>query len=307
MGEKPSFKIGLEMEVTKNMGYQIFTDATADLNEELLSGLPELEIIPMEVMVGGGVYTYGPKGNLTVHQFYKMQKEGAFASTSQISPENYRASFEPFLKKGQDVLYFGFSSGMSGTMNSAFICKQELDEEYPERKIICVDSLCGSVGLTLLVVEALKKQAEGMDIEELAMWAGAVCLDVCHWFTVDTFEHLKHGGRVSNVAAVAGSVLNIKPLLHVDEEGKLKVVEKPRGHKQALKATLKKMEAGWNPDMSNLVLIGHGDCPERAKECKEKILEQYPYADVHIADIGPIIGAHTGPGMMALIYWGNNR
>ena len=289
------------------MGYQIFTDATADFNEELFLGLPNLEIIPMEVLVGGGAYIYGPKGNLTVRQFYKMQREGAFASTSQISPENYRTSFEPFLKAGQDVLYLGFSSGMSGTMNSAFICKQELEEEYPERKIICVDTLCGSVGLALLVVEALRRQSKGMEIEELAAWVSANCINVCHWFTVDTFEHLRHGGRVSNVAAVTGSVLNIKPLLHVDEEGKLKVVEKPRGHKTALKSTLAKMEASWDSDKGNLVMIGHGDCPERAKECKQKILEQYPYADVHIADIGPIIGAHTGPGMLAVIYWGSNR
>lgn len=289
------------------MGYQIFTDATADLNEELLLGLPNLEIISMEVLVGGGVYTYGPKGNITVHQFYKMQREGAFASTSQISPETYRTNFEPYLENGQDVIYFGFSSGMSGTMNSALICKQELEEEYPERKIICVDTLCGSVGLGFLVIEALKKQSEGMDIEELAKWASEVCLNVCHWFTVDTFEHLKHGGRVSNVAAVAGSVLNIKPLLHVDDEGKLKVVEKPRGHKAALKSTLAKMEAEWNTDMGNMVLIGHGDCFERAMACKIRILEQYPHADVHIADIGPVIGAHTGPGMLAVIYWGNNR
>ena len=289
------------------MGYQIFTDATADLNEEMLWGLPNLEIIPMEVLVGGGAYTYGPKGNLTVNQFYQMQKNGAFASTSQISPQNYKACFEPYLEAGQDVIYLGFSSGMSGTMNSAMICKQELEEEYPERKIICIDTLCGSVGEGLLVYEALRRQEEGMGIEELAMWASANCLNVCHWFTVDTFEHLKHGGRVSNVAAVAGSVLNIKPLLHVDDEGKLKVVEKPRGHKAALKATLSKMEAGWNPEMGSTVLIGHGDCLERAKECKNKILEQYLYADVHIANIGPVIGAHTGPGMLAVIYWGNNR
>lgn len=289
------------------MSYQIFTDATADLANELLFGLPNLEIIPMEVMVGGGVYTYGPKGNLTISQFYKMQREGAFASTSQISPESYRASFEPYLQAGMDVIYLGFSSGMSGTMNSAFIAKQELEEEYPDMKIICIDTLCGSVGEGLLVIEALRKQAKGMDIEELAMWANAYALDVCHWFTVDTFEHLKHGGRVSNVAAVAGSVLNIKPLLHVDNEGKLKVVEKPRGHKLALKATLKKMEEGWNSDLGTLVIIGHGDCPERARECKESILELYPDADIHIAEIGPVIGAHTGPGMMAVIYWGNNR
>lgn len=289
------------------MKYQIFTDATADFEETLLHGLPHLEIIPMEVMIGDEVYTYGPNGNLTVSQFYKMQREGAFASTSQISPETYRFYFEPFLKKGQDILYLGFSSGMSGTMNSAFICKQELEEKYPERQIYCVDTLCGSVGESFLVAEALKKQAEGVDIEGLAMWAATNCLEVCHWFTVDTFEHLKHGGRVSNVAAAAGSVLNIKPLLHVDFDGKLKVVEKPRGYKNALKSTLAKMENGWTPEKGNLVLIGHGDCPERARECKERILEQYPFADVHIADIGPIIGAHTGPGILAVIYWGNNR
>lgn len=289
------------------MGYQIFTDATADICEEVLFGLPHLEIISMDVMIGGAVYTYGPNGNLTAEQFYKMQREGAFASTSQISPEKYKACFEPYLKAGQDVLYLGFSSGMSGTMNSAYICKQELEEAYPEQKIICVDTLCGSVGLTLLVVEALRKQAEGTDLAEITKWVSEHILEVCHWFTVDTFEHLKHGGRVSNMAAAVGNVLNIKPLLHVDEEGKLKVVEKPRGHKAALKASLSRMEEGWKPTMGKKVLIGHGDCLERAIECKERILEQHPDAEVHIAEIGPVIGAHTGPGMLAVIYWGNNR
>lgn len=290
-----------------SMGYQIFTDATADLNEDLLFGLPNIEIIPMEILVGGGVYTYGPKGNLSISQFYKMLREGAFATTSQIPPETYRACFTPYLEAGQDILYLGFTSGLSGTINSANLCARELEEEYPDRKIICVDTLCASVGEGLLVREAAKRQAEGMDIEELAMWAAGSCLDVCHWFSVDTFEHLKHGGRVSNAAAVAGSVLNIKPLLHVDAEGKLKVVEKPRGHKQALKVKLSRMKEGWNPEQGNSVIIGHGDCLERAEECKQKILEQHPEADVHIADIGPVIGAHTGPGILAIIYWGNNR
>ncbi|MBQ3558466.1 MAG: DegV family protein [Agathobacter sp.] len=289
------------------MGYQIFTDATADLNEDLLFGLPNVEIIPMEILVGGAAYTYGPKGNITIGQFYKMLREGAYASTSQIRPETYRAHFVPYLEAGMDILYLGFTSGLSGTMNSAYLCARELQEEYPDRKILCVDTLCASVGEGLLVREALKRQADGMDMEELAMWATANCLDVCHWFSVDTFEHLKHGGRVSNVAAVAGSVLNIKPLLHVDEEGKLKVVEKPRGNKIALKAKLSRMAEGWNPEQGNLVIIGHGDCLERAEECKQKILEQHPEADVHIADIGPVIGSHTGPGVLAVIYWGNNR
>lgn len=289
------------------MGYQIFTDATADLNNDLLSGLPNVVIIPMEVLVGSGVYTYGPKGNLDTSQFYKMLREGEFSSTSQITPETYRAYFVPYLEKGYDILYMGFSSGLSGTMNSAYICARELEEEFPDRKIICVDTLCASVGEGLLVREAAKRQAEGMDIEDVAMWAAGNCLSVCHWVSVDNFEHLKHGGRVSNVTAIAGSVLNIKPLLHVDEEGKLKVVEKPRGHKQALKAKLLRMKEEWNPEKGNLVIIGHGDCPDRAKEYKERILEQHPDAEVHIAEVGPVIGSHTGPGIIVVVYWGNNR
>lgn len=289
------------------MGYQIITDATADLNDELMFGLPYIEIIPMEVLVGGGAYTYGPKGNLEISHFYRMQREGAFSSTSQISPERYREFFVPYLEAGLDVLYLGFTSGLSGTINSAHICARELEEEYPDSKILIVDTLCASVGEGFIVREAAKRQLAGMDIEELAMWVSVNCLDVCHWFTVDTFEHLKHGGRVSNASAVVGGVLNIKPLLHVDEDGKLKVVEKPRGQKNAMKVTLKKMEEGWNPEMGNLVIVGHGDCPERALECKELILEKFPNADVHLADIGPVIGSHTGPGMLAVIYWGNNR
>jgi len=269
--------------------------------------LPYIEIIPMEVLVGGGAYTYGPKGNLEISEFYRMQREGAFSSTTQISPERYREYFVPYLEAGLDVLYLGFTSGLSGTINSAHICARELEEEYPDSKIIIVDTLCASVGEGFIVREAAKRQSAGMDIEELAMWVSVNCLDVCHWFTVDTFEHLRHGGRVSNASAVVGSVLNIKPLLHVDEEGKLKVVEKPRGQKNALKVTLEKMEAGWNPEMGNFVIIGHGDCPERAEECKEHILEKFPNADIHITDIGPVIGSHTGPGMLAVIYWGNNR
>lgn len=289
------------------MGYQIFTDATADMSEEMLSGFPQIEIIPMEVTVGDESYVYGPSGNLTVEQFYAMQREGRYASTTQITPEAFKTAFEPYLQKGQDVLYLGFSSGMSGTMNSANICAMELEEIYPERKIICVDTLCGSVGEGLLVREAARKQAEGMEVEELAEWVMEHRLEVCHWFTVDTFSHLLHGGRVSAVSAAAGTVLNIKPLLHINDEGKLQVVEKPRGSKLAMKAQLKHMEQGWMPELGKIVVIGHGDCPENASILCGEITRHFPDAEVYMADIGPVIGSHTGPGMMALIYWGNNR
>lgn len=289
------------------MGYQIITDATADMSEEMLSGFPQIEIIPMEVIVGDESYVYGPSGNLTVEQFYAMQREGRYASTTQITPEAFKTAFEPYLQKGQDVLYLGFSSGMSGTMNSANICAMELEEIYPERKIICVDTLCGSVGEGLLVREAARKQAEGMEVEELAEWVTEHRLEVCHWFTVDTFSHLLHGGRVSAVSAAAGTVLNIKPLLHINDEGKLQVVEKPRGSKLAMKAQLKHMEQGWMPELGKIVVIGHGDCPENASILRGEITRHFPDAEVYMADIGPVIGSHTGPGMMALIYWGNNR
>lgn len=289
------------------MSYRIFTDATADMSSEMLKDIPHIEIIPMEVIVGDETYTYGPLGNLTVGEFYRMQRDGKFAQTSQISPETYRAAFEPYLKAGKDVLYLGFSSGMSGTMNSAFLCAKELEEEYPERKIVCIDTLCGSVGEGFLVYEAAKKQEAGMSFDELVDWVNECCLNVCHWFTVDTFEHLLHGGRVSSVAATMGAVLNIKPMLYVDEEGKLKTAEKPRGNKQAIKAKLSHMQETWAPEMGNFVLVGHADNPEGGVMLRDEVVAKFPQADVKIADIGPVIGAHVGPGMTALIFWGTKR
>lgn len=289
------------------MGYQLFTDATADMCDAMLAGLPHIEIIPMEVLVGDIDYLYGPRGNLSVDEFYAMQREGKFASTSQISPDTYRSAFEPYLQKGQDILYLAFSSGMSGTINSARLCARELMEDYPNRKICCVDTLCASVGEGFLVREVARKQAEGLELDKLVEWIEEQRLKVCHWFTVDTFQHLLHGGRVSAVSAAAGTVLNIKPLLHVDEEGKLKVMEKPRGHKYALRAKLEHMEQGWNQELGKLVVVGHADCPEVGKELCEQVREQFPEAEIIMADIGPVIGAHTGPGMSAVIYWGNNR
>ena len=289
------------------MEYQIFTDATADMSSAMLAGLPHIEIIPMQVLVGDTEYLYGPKGNLSINEFYEMLKEGKYASTSQISPMVYKEAFEPYLKKGQDILYLAFSSGMSGTINSARLSARELQEEYPDRKIYCIDSLCASVGEGLLVREVVKKQMEGMPLEELVKWIEENRLNVCHWFTVDTFQHLLHGGRVSAVSAAAGTVLNIKPLLYVDEEGKLKVMGKPRGSKLALTAKLQHMEQGWQPEIGKLVVIGHADCPEVGEQLSKEVKEKFPEAEVFVANIGPIIGAHTGPGMSALIYWGSNR
>ena len=296
------------MQKVSNMGYRIFTDATADLSDELLAGLPPLEIIPMTVAISGQEYTYGPQGDIDVDRFYQMQRDGMFASTSQINPGVYWNYFFPFLEQGEDILYLCFSSGLSGTIQSARICAEDLKEIFPERKIVCIDSLCGSVGLALLVREALIKQREGLSLKDLSVWIEEHKKQVCHWFTVDRFEHLKHGGRVSGAAAAVGTVLQIKPMLRINDVGALELIEKPRGHRKAMAAQINRMKQGWIPDeMGNTVIIGHGDCPDRAADLLYEVMHAFPNAEIFIADIGPIIGAHTGPGMLALIYWGDNR
>ena len=288
-------------------GYQIFTDATSDLAPELTAGLPSVEMIPMNVEIGGTEYSYGSPEGITAKELYRLQRAGNFATTSQINPTIYFKHFEPCLRQGTDILYLCFSSGLSGTYQSAFLAVEELQQEYPERRIICIDTLAAAVGEGFLVREAAKKQREGLSIDELASWVMEHRLEVCHWFTVDTFTHLKHGGRVSGAAAAMGTALQIKPLLHVDSEGKLQAVEKPRGRKKAVTTQIARMEQGWKPELGKSILIGHADDPEAADMLKERLLEQFPDSEICIAYIGPIIGAHTGPGALALIYWGNNR
>lgn len=288
-------------------GYQIFTDATADCNPQWLCSLPSVSIIPMGVEISGQEYTYGPGGTILAKEFYDIQKAGNYASTSQISPFQYSQFFEPVLKAGNDILYLCFSSGMSGTYQSAQICAEELREEYPERNIICLDTRAASIGEGFLVCEAAKRKADGYTLEELSQWVLQYRMKVCHWFTVDVFDHLRQGGRVSAGAAALGTALHIKPLLQVNQDGELVVVEKPRGRKQAIRAQLAKMEQCWSPEIGNTVVVGHGACPDGAQALQAAVQERFPEAKILTADIGPVIGAHTGPGMLALTYWGNSR
>ena len=289
------------------MTYQIITDATADLNDELLSGLPEGRLIPMNVQVNGREYLFGPGGNIDCDEFYAFLRSGQFASTSQINPATYREYFEPILQEGRDLLYLCFSSGLSKTLESARMAIAELQEEYPERTILCLDTLCAAVGEGLFVMEAARKQMQGMDIHSLYNWLEEHRLNLCHWVTVDTFDHLKHGGRVSATSAAMGTLLGIKPLIHVDENGKLVAVGKHRGKKKALEALVSNMEKGWQPEISKQVIIGHGDSLEVARELRDLVAARFPEAEILIAPIGPVIGAHAGPGVMTVFFWGNNH
>ncbi len=191
-------------------GYKIFTDATADFPAGMAAGMPRVEIIPMEVTAGSDSFLYGPGGNLTVAQFYAMQRGGKFATTSQINPAAYVQFFESALKEGFDVLYLCFSSGMSGCFGNARLCMDDLREAYPDRRLICLDTLAAPAGEALLVAEAARRQQEGMMLENLAAWVEEHRLQACHWFSVACFDHLRHVGRISAAAATVGSVLNIK-------------------------------------------------------------------------------------------------
>lgn len=289
------------------MKYRIFADATADLSERFMAGLPQVEIIPMQVEICGREYTYGPGGNLTNREFYKLQREGNFATTSQINPSTYIRYFEPVLKDGEDILYLCFSSGMSSTYASAQIAARELADLYPDRKIVCIDSKGATQGEALMIREATRMQQSGATLEETAQWMQEHRMRVCYGVIVDTFDHLKHGGRVSSSAAVMGTMLQIKPMLRVDEDGKLEVIGKPRGRKKAYADTVERMAQSWSPELGKTVLIVHGDCPEYAEGLKAQVAARFPDAEIEIDELGPVIGAHTGPGLLALIYWGSNR
>ena len=287
--------------------YRLITDATADVSDSLMAGVPPVQTLPMAVDFDGEEYLYGAEGGLTLEEFYARLREGRFATTAQIPPTAYVEAFEPILAGGEDILYLCFTSGLSGSWQSAQLAQRELQERFPERKLICIDTLAASVGEGFLVREASRKKAEGLSIDELAKWVTQHRLEACHWFTVDGFTHLKHGGRVSSAAAAIGSVLNIKPMLRVDESGKLAVVMKPRGMKAAMSALADRMAEGWQPETGKLAVIGHGDCPDRAELLGARIKEAFPEVELCYACIGPVIGAHTGPGMLALVYWGDNR
>lgn len=290
------------------MKYRLITDVTADLTPEMTAGLPETAILPMDIVLDGTPYRYGPGGDITVEQFYAELRSGKFSTTSQVNLFRYEEFFTPFLEAGEDILYLCFTSGMSGMYQNAEHCAAQLRKKYPERKIYCVDTRCASLGEGFLVREAMIRKAQGASIEELARWVDEAKEKVCQWFTVDTFEHLRQGGRVSSAAAVVGTVLQIKPLLHVSAQGELEVMDRTvRGTKRAMAALLERLKDGWAPEECRRVFVGHSDCPEVAEELAWRIRGEYPDADVYIAPIGPVIGSHTGPGMLGLVFWGTKR
>ncbi len=284
--------------------YVLLTDSCADLTPEHYASL-DVEYISLELLIDGGEPIYGDK--LDFAEFYQTLRQKGKVTTSAVSFERFLVFFEKYLSEGKDVLYLGFSSGLSGTYNAAFVAAQELAEKYPERKILTVDTLCASRGQGLFVHLAAKKRLEGMGIEELYEWAKENRLHLCHWFTVDDLFFLKRGGRVSAATAVMGTMLSIKPILHVDHKGKLVNVSKARGRKASLDTLVENTKKTITEPEKQTMLICHGDCIEDAEYVANKLKSELNVAEVLIGYTGPVIGTHSGPGTLAVFYLGTER
>lgn len=291
-------------EYNKMNNYVILTDSSCDLSAKTMEQYG-IESIALEVNIDG----IGTKYNneLDIKEFYDLVRAKTDVKTSAINIERFKEFFKKYLDEGKDVIYLGFSSGLSATyMNGKNAC-EELSEEYPDRKIVAIDTLCASRGQGLLVTLAAIKKNEGATYEEIVKYVEDTKLHLCHWFTVDDLFFLKRGGRVSAATAVLGTVLSIKPVMHVDNDGHLINVAKVRGRRASITAMVDKVaETGIEPD-SQLMYICHGDCIEDAQLLSDMIKEKYPNCEIMIDYTGPVIGAHSGPGTLAIFYIGTER
>jgi DegV family protein with EDD domain len=286
-------------------GYRIVSDATLDLPPQIVKEY-DIRVIPMGINIGDTEYFHYPdERELTIEDFYGKLKSGSTSHTSQITPAVFYECFEDILKEGMDVLYIAFSSGLSGTYSASQLIREELSQDYPDRKIYCIDSLCASIGEGLLVyLEAIQKQ-KGMNIEELRDWVEQNKRHVRHWFTVKDLFYLKRGGRISAIEAYVGTALKIRPVLSTDDYGKLEVISKIRGSRAELELMLDKLETEGVDLADQTIMIGHGDNLAQAKELESLISSRNMVKDIIISKIGPIIGTHTGPGMLAMVFIGN--
>ena len=289
------------------MSYRITTDSTSDLPQSFLKER-DIACIGLGFMLEGKEYTEGPDVEITLPDFYNKLRAGVQATTMQINAFTFTSFVEPFLAAGEDVLHVAFSSGLSGTYASCENAAKELREKYPDRKLVVVDTLAASLGEGLLVYYADENRKAGMSLEDNARWLEEHKLNLCHWFTVDDLMHLHRGGRVSKTSAILGSVIGIKPILHVDNDGHLILVSKTRGRQSSLQALVKKMkESAWDNVKDQAIFISHGDCQDDAEKLKSMIEKEIGCKTFLINYVGTVIGSHSGPGTLALFFLGNQR
>ena len=284
--------------------YVITVNSTVDVPKEWLEER-HVPVIPLKYTIDGETYT--DMEGLSAKEFFDKLREGKMSTTSQVNPEEAAAELEPYIKEGKDILHLGFSSGLSGTLNSMKIAGEMLEEKYPEAKVIVIDTLCACLGEALLLYKALQQKEKCMSIDELAQWVEENRLHVCHNVTVDDLNHLHRGGRVSKTTAVLGTLVQIKPIIHMDDNGKLQVIGKERGRKKSLNKIVDmavEQSKGWDND---IIMITHGDCIEDAEYVAKLVREKMGIDNILINNIGTVIGSHTGPGVVAVFCMGNKR
>ena len=287
------------------MKYVFMTDASCDLTQKQAEEAG-VKVLPMEFQIDDKYYQHYPDCRMmALEEFYEAMKNGAQPKTTQINYMNFKSWFETYLKAGKDILYTGISTGLSGTYDTCMIAVRELEEKYPQRKIVVLDSRCDSAGLGLLVYLAGKKYKEGADIDELAEYITETRDQIAHWFVVDDLDQLKRGGRISAVAATFGKALQIKPLISCDETGKLMNVGKIRGASNVIPTLVKYAERDAVNPKKSIAFVAHANNPEGAKELRKAIKGKFK--EVQICDIGPVIGAHVGSGMLAVVFVGNRN
>lgn len=284
--------------------FVITVNSTVDLPKEWLEER-NVPVIPLRYTMDG--QTYEDMSGLTSKEFFDKLREGKMSVTSQVNPDEAKAAMEPIIKEGKDILHLAFSSGLSGTCNSMMIAADELKEEYPDAKIIVIDTLCACLGEGLLLYKTLQLREAGKTIEEAADWVEENKLHICHIVTVDDLNHLHRGGRVSKATAVVGTMVKIKPIIHMDNKGTLQVIGKERGRKKSLNKIVDmavEQSKGWDNDM---IMITHGDCIEEAEYVASLVREKMGVERILINNIGTVIGSHTGPGVVAVFCMGNTR
>lgn len=286
--------------------YIIATDSCCDFDENLIREL-DLTVIPLSVHLGQDHFRNYPGEMPESHVFYTRLSKGEPAQTSAPNVEAFKDAFRPFLEAGKDVLYLGFSSALSATYQNAAMAVEELREAFPDAVIRAVDTLCASMGQGLLVDLAVQEKRKGKSLEEVVSFVRETIPHLCHWFTVGDLSQLRRGGRLSAGKAIVGNLLNIKPVLHVDHEGRLVPMESAKGRKKSVEALVRHMEETAIAPETQRIYISHGDCLGDAEVLAAAIQSKLGVASVTIGDVGPVIGAHSGLGTLALFFLGKER
>lgn len=289
------------------MAIKLYSDSCSDLPETMATDLG-VSIIPLTFTIDGGDYLDDFGKSMSIKEFYTRVRKGSMPKTALINTQRYIDEFSKELDAGNEIIYLAFSSALSGSYQCSVTAVEELKEKYPNGKITTIDSKCASFGEGLFVYLVANKLKEGASYDELIKFATDLQPTICHFLTVDDLNHLARGGRASNVSAVVGSALKIKPVLHVDDEGRLLLLNKQRGRIKAMKELVRLMKESADPDTDQTVFISHGDCLDEAKQVGAMVMEAFPNVkNIEYSFIGPVVGAHAGPGTIALYCIGNKR